>query len=111
MPGEGCLIAWAATQILDKDGISVDVDGLVTNYQLLVVSLGVGATRDRDRCVCYLKAMVPHRQELIHSWISLLKFDQEETNLAIFLVRQEVEELLILIVDNLLDNLYAKLFI
>ena len=66
--------------------VSVDVNGLVSNYQLLKLTSHIGASRNHDGCISNIKKSLPHGDKLVASWVKLLKLYQIETNQTILLV-------------------------
>ena len=75
---KGC--SFLAREILNKNCVGVDIDGLIADDQLLEFALSILSPRDGNCCVTDFKTMSPHSEELILSWIRFGKLDEEKSN-------------------------------
>jgi len=60
--------------------VSIDVDGLVSNDQLLKLTSHIGTSRNYDGCISNIQKSLPHGDKLVASWVKLLELYQVETN-------------------------------
>ena len=66
--------------------VSIDVNGLVSNYQLLKLTSYICPSRNHDCCISNIQKSLPHRNKLVATWIKLLELNQVETNQTILLI-------------------------
>jgi hypothetical protein len=107
MPEDGRLSL--LSDIEDVHVVSVDVDGLVTDDELLEAKRLV--THHLDAAVADVQLVLVLRQEPMLVRILRIHLDQEEAKLLLVLVRQDVEDAVILIVDDFFDAADLEFFV
>lgn len=98
-----CSLLGISWEILHHYIIGIDIDCFVADYKLFKVTMRVNATGDGNWGVGYLQEVFPHRDEMVYCRVTSLVLYQEKANVAIFLVCQNVEELILVVIDDLSD--------
>ena len=103
-------LPWTLRYIHDDNIVSIDVDSLVTNHQLLkLISF---RSHDIQFTIANIKLVLILSHELkVVSWICLAHSDDEETQLLVKLVCNQVKAAIFLVVNDLLNDSDVKSFV
>ena len=93
----------------DVHVVGIDIDRFVAQHQLLVAIDLVA--ENRDLRIANVQLVFVLDEEGVVVRVVILHFYEEETEFLVVLVRQDVEGAVFLIVDDLFDPAYLKLFI
>jgi len=89
--------------------VGVDVDGLVTDYQLSEARLFI--VQDEKVRISYLKLVLPLQQEGVRLNSVLVEFDQENAQLLVKLIAKHVKVVVFGVEDDLFNGKHVELVI
>ena len=103
-----CPLLWLASKIHDPKSINVNVNGFVSDYELLVLGSFLFTSQNVHVGAVYVKFMFPYGHEFIIHRVIFDKFDEVESNKASALVAEEVEFFGFEIINYIQDQINLK---
>lgn len=95
------LVVLVLGYIHNSDIVSIDVNSLITNYQLLVA---VRVPQNVKIAITQIQLVLIFCQKLVLGWVVLVKSDDEEAQLLIEFVCDQVKLVSLLVMDYLFDG-------
>ena len=93
---------WVITGYINHINIvCIDINRFITDNELFQLLPWV--PHDSDVSICNIELVLILQKELVLLRIFFIELDQEDTKLLFELVREEIEELGLLVIDDLLD--------
>ena len=113
MVKESCSFVCWARNVLDNNIISININRLIGNYDLLemlLCRLIIPSQYMQDN-VIDVQSVLPHCEVLVLSWICFVEFDKKESELLHSFVGQHIKGSFFLVKNHALNGSYLIQFI